>query len=162
MYVRDAVEADAEAVAALASRPVDAVRDAVHERSVRVAVREADAGEALPDDPGDPAEPAGYVAFDARPDAVHVTGFAGDPDAVERLLAEPIRFAEREGMVVEVVVEETANGRREAVERAGFTAVGSGPRFERTPTVRYRIDPATTGEAEAEDGRGECDGSDDG
>ncbi|GAB3420803.1 hypothetical protein GCM10027435_23980 [Haloparvum alkalitolerans] len=151
MHVRDAVEADAEAVAALASRPVDAVRDAVHERSVRVAVRESDAGGGPPDDtsdPGDPTEPsdpAGYVAFDARPDAVHVTGFAGDPEAVERLLAEPVRFAEREKMLVEVVVEETANGQREAVERAGFSAVGSGPRFEGTPTVRYRLDPAASG-----------------
>lgn len=153
MHVRDAVEADAEAVAALASRPVDAVRNAVHERSVRVAVREADASDGLSDDPADPGgsdestKPTGYVAFDARPDAVHVTGFAGAPEIVERLLAEPVRFAEREGMVVEVLVEETADGKRKAVERAGFAAVDSGPRFEGTPTVRYRLDPTDAEDA---------------
>jgi len=37
MHIRDAVEDDAEAIAALADAPADVVRNLVHDRSVRVA-----------------------------------------------------------------------------------------------------------------------------
>ncbi|SDY70570.1 hypothetical protein [Halopenitus persicus] len=140
MRVRDAVEADAQAIAALSGQPVDATREVVHDRSVRVAVPgeedvDADAGPDLD-------EPIAYVAFDARRGRVHLTGFAGEEAALRRLLEEPARFADREGMAVEAIVDRDDEARRSIVEAAGFEDVGSGPRFDGAETVRYRL-PAT-------------------
>ncbi|WP_435073814.1 hypothetical protein [Halorubrum sp. HHNYT27] len=81
----------------------------------------------------------GFVAFDVRADTVHVTDFDGSGPTIERLFEEPRRFARREEMGVEVVVpndEETS----EIIEASGFTAAGSGPRFEGRRTTRYRIE----------------------
>ena len=143
MEVRDAVEADAESLAGIADAPVDVMRNLVHDRTVRVAERDpasagpnADAGDA-PDD-----AVAGFVSFDAKDGTVHVTQFGGTQEACERLLAEPVRFAAREGMAVELLVTEGDDSRREAAERAGFDYAGRGPRFSGTPTVRYRLDPS--------------------
>ncbi|MFB6097493.1 MAG: hypothetical protein ABEJ74_08905 [Haloferacaceae archaeon] len=167
MELRDAVEADAEALATLADVPADVIRNLVHDRTVRVAERETDgvrdgpgdaAGDAadVPDDtadnsPGDAAdgeprldEPTeradllGFVSYDARDDVVHVTQLAGDPDACERLLAEPLGFARREGMDVELLLPLGEEDLAGAVEAAGFENVGSGPRFEGRETTRYR------------------------
>ncbi|SNR58346.1 hypothetical protein [Halorubrum vacuolatum] len=44
MQIRDALESDAEALASLADRPVEATRDMIHERSVRVAITGVDEG----------------------------------------------------------------------------------------------------------------------
>ncbi len=44
MEVRDAVEADAEALAAIVDAPADVMRNVVHDRTVRVAVRQNDPG----------------------------------------------------------------------------------------------------------------------
>jgi len=164
MHVRDAVEADAAAIASLADQPTAAARNLVHDRSVRVGVDDA-AGEVADDvadetadtpdpvvDRSAPVEPEallGFVAFDAEPDAVHVTGFGGTQDAVERLLGEPTRFAAREGMVVEALVEADETDRRSAIEGAGFEDVGAGPQFDGSPTRRYQLDPAS---ADAIDG----------
>lgn len=142
MLVRDAVEADADAIASLADQPTAAARNLVHDRSVRVGV--ADGGAATEPDPNDAIDPAdmlGFVAFDAEPNAVHVTGFGGTQDAVERLLGEPARFAAREGMPVEAIVEADDADRRSAIEGAGFEDVGAGPQFDGSPTRRYRLDP---------------------
>jgi hypothetical protein len=125
MQVRDAVEADAERLAELTGRPRDVMRNLVHDRTVRVGVAE----EAI----------AGFVSFDAERETVYVTQLEGDPDACERLLEEPIRFARREAMAVELLLPEHDDGRRDAVESRGFESDGSGPRFEGTPTVRYRL-----------------------
>jgi hypothetical protein len=156
--VRDAVQDDAEALAALADLPVSAAAHLVVERTVRVAERDAagddgDAesgassedggdGDGEPDaDASDPAEDIrGFVAFDARPGVVHVTQLAGDRDAVARLLEEPVGFARREGMAVEAVVPESAGAVGAAVETAGFETVGAGPRFEGERTRRYRLE----------------------
>ena len=145
MEVRDAVEADAESLAGIADAPVDVMRNLVHDRTVRVAERDpasagpnADAG----DSRDDADDVAGFVSFDAKDDTVHVTQFGGTPEACERLLAEPVRFAASEGMQVELLVTEGDDPRREAAERAGFDRAGRGPRFGGTPTVRYRLDPA--------------------
>ena len=141
--VRDAVEDDAETLGAIAGFPADAVRNVIHDRTVRIAVD-------CPGDPGpnadtptdDDAESVlGFVAFDVRDGTVHVTQLAGDPDVAEQLLAEPVRFAVREGFDVAFVVPDADADAAAAAEAAGFTAVGSGPRFDGDSTTRYRFDP---------------------
>ncbi|WP_123622216.1 hypothetical protein [Halorubrum sp. CSM-61] len=127
MRIRDALESDAEALAAATDRPPGVVRNTIHDRSVRVAV----------DDDGE--EVLGFVAFDVRDGTVHVTDFDGSGSTIERLFEEPRRFARRERMGVEVVVpndEETS----EVIEASGFAAAGRGPRFEGRRTTRYRIE----------------------
>jgi hypothetical protein len=70
-----------------------------------------------------------------------VTQLGGDTDVAERLLAEPIRFAVREGFDVAFVVPESDTDAAAAAEAAGFTRVGPGPRFDGEPTTRYRFEP---------------------
>ncbi|WP_311170267.1 hypothetical protein [Halobellus ordinarius] len=140
--VRDAVEADAETLGAIVDLPADALRNVVHDRTVRLAVER-------PSDPGPNADTAGedtetvhgFVAFDVRNGTVHVTQLAGDATVAERLLAEPIRFALNEGFDVEFVVPESDVDAETAAEAAGFEAVGPGPAFEGAPTTRYRFRP---------------------
>jgi hypothetical protein len=155
MRVRDAVEADASGMASLADQPEDVMRNLVHDRTVRV----ADSSDGEPAEPAEPAEPdvsdvsdeadgatdeseagqlRGVVSYDARESEVHVTQLAGDRDAVERLLEEPVRFATGEGMSVEVLVDSDNDTQRSAVEAAGFEHAGSGPFFRGKETVRYR------------------------
>jgi len=141
MQVRDAVEADAAAMAALAEQPEDVMRNLVHDRTVRVAV-EADAPDPDASDGLPPEALRGVVSFDARDGAVHVTQLAGDAAAVERVLAEPLRFARREGMAAEALIEAGDDATRGAAEAAGFEEVGSGPLFEGERTVRYRAEPS--------------------
>ena len=152
MEVREAVEADAERMADIADSPPDVMRNLVHDRTVRVAC------ETRPDDGsrnertgsdatregenGDDREDLlGLVSFDARDDTVHVTQLAGTSAACARLLEEPMRFARSEGMGVELLVSETDDDARRAVEGAGFTASGAGPRFRGEETTRYRLEP---------------------
>lgn len=127
MQLRDAVESDAGRMAALTGAPTDVMRNLVHDRSVRVAVE---------DD-----EVMGFVSYDAGNGTVHVTQLEGSPEVCERLLGEPRRFAEREGMDVEMLVPEPDVDAHEAAERADFDEYGPGPRFEGTPTTRYRWEP---------------------
>jgi hypothetical protein len=153
MDVREAIEADAEALADLADSPADVMRNLVHDRSVRVAVEgavdpgpNADAGRSPSAESHENAEERaasllGFVSFDARPDAVHVTQLDGTPEACTRLLEEPLAFARREGMVVELLVPGDSEAVRTAVEEVGFDERGTGPRFEGQPTVRYRLEP---------------------
>lgn len=169
MRIRDALESDAERLAELVGRPPDILVNMVHDRSVRVAVRDptepgenesdeetsdlddgrrtsdASGGRDGVDDPGDTdGSIVGFVAFDARGDTVHVTDFAAPGSAAGRLFEEPKRFARREAMDVEVVVADEERDRIAAVEDAGFVAVGSGPRFENRKTTRFRFE--TNGE----------------
>ena len=123
MEIRDAIEADAERLAALTGAPVDVMRNLVHDRTVRVA-----------DDDG----VEGFVSYDASDHTVHVTQLEGAPEVCERLLEEPTRFAGREGMDVELLVPEGDDATREATERSDFDEHGAGPRFDGTPTTRYR------------------------
>jgi hypothetical protein len=141
--VRDAVEDDAETLGAIVDLPADALRNVVHDRTVRLAV----------DRPGDPGPNAdadgvddtdsvlGFVAFDVRDGTVHVTQLAGDTDVAEQLLAEPVRFAVGEGFDVAFVVPDSDADAAAAAEAAGFTAAGRGPRFDGETTTRYRFDP---------------------
>ncbi len=126
MDVRDAVEADAERLAELTDTPRDVMRNLIHDRTVRVAEREE--------------EMVGFVSYDAREQTVHVTQMEGDVDAVDRLLDEPIRFAQAEGMAVELLVPESERRAQEAARDAGFEEIGGGPHFEGEPTVRYRLE----------------------
>jgi hypothetical protein len=141
MHVRDAVESDAAALAALAHAPRDVMRNLVHDRTVRVATRETDPGPHEDADDGDATDLLGFVSFDAHTRTVHVTQLAGTREACERLLAEPVRFAANEGMEVELLVPEGHEKARDAAAAVGFEQVGSGPRFEGDGTVRYRISP---------------------
>ena len=125
MDVRDAVEDDAGRLASLTEAPRDVMRNLVHDRTVRVA--------AVDD------EIVGFVSYDARQGTVHVTQLEGDPDAFDRLLDEPLRFARSEDMAVELLVPEDEPAVGDAAIAAGFDEVGSGPRFEGTPTRRYRL-----------------------
>lgn len=143
MRVRDAVEADAEAMATLAEQPADVMRNLVHDRTVRVAVEDSEREAAgAPDDSTESVDPRlrAMVSFDARQETVHVTQLAGDGEAIERLLEEPIRFARGEDMNVEAIVDADDGTGRAAVETKGFERTGNGPRFEGEPTIRYRLE----------------------
>ncbi|WP_049928940.1 hypothetical protein [Halopiger goleimassiliensis] len=144
MNVRDALEADADALAAIADSPTDVMRNLVHDRTVRVAEDgshdpNADVSSSQYDG-SDPEDLLGFISFDAREDTVHVTQLDGTPEACERLLAEPVRFAERESMDVEVLVTHDNDAIENAVESLGFERHGRGPRFEGSPTVRFRLE----------------------
>lgn len=129
MWIRDALESDADAVAELAGRPRDVVLDVIHDRSVYVAV-EGSADEDV----------IGFLAFDVRSGTVHVTDFGGKKRAIERLFDEPHRFGAREGMDVEVIVPDADERRIESVEEVGFVAVEAGPRFDGQETTRFRLE----------------------
>lgn len=137
MEVRDAVERDAAAMAAMTDAPEPVLRNVIHERSVRVLVEE---GGTADDDPEDRSALRGFVSFDAREDAVFVTQFGGDREACERLLAEPLRFARSEGLPVEVVLRDGDESMRSAAESIGFQPAGAGPRFRGEPTRTYRYE----------------------
>ena len=142
MHVREAVEADAAALAAVAGAPADVMRNLVHDRTVRVAEPE-DAGDSpeRPADGDDDRELLGFVSFDAEAGTVHITGIDGTEEACEVLLAEPIDFAARESMAVEMLLPPDSPA-TDAAGRLGFEETGAGPRFDGDPTVRYRLESA--------------------
>jgi hypothetical protein len=129
MEIRDAVESDAERLAALTDTPRDVMRNLVHDRTVRVAAVDGDI--------------EGFVSYDAREGVVHVTQLEGEAAVCERLLEEPVGFADRENMSVQMLVPETEDAARAAAEAAGFTEAGTGPRFEGTATIRFELDAPT-------------------
>ena len=126
MQVRDAVEADAEELAAQTGAPRDVMRNLVHDRTVRVAITDDSV--------------RGFVSFDARHDTVHITQLEGEDGIYEQLLEEPIRFAKKERMAVELLVAESNEETKEAAENVGFEQKGYGPSFEGTRTVKYRLE----------------------
>ncbi|MFB6168438.1 MAG: hypothetical protein ABEJ43_06275 [Haloferacaceae archaeon] len=143
MEVRDAVEADADQLAAIGDAPTDVMRELVHDRTVRVAVEERASGpnDDTPGADGDDEEVVGFVSYDARDRTVHVTQLAGTTAACERLLAAPTRFAASEGMTVEFLAATDDDPVREAAAAVGFREVGGGPTFAGQPTIRYRYEP---------------------
>jgi L-amino acid N-acyltransferase YncA len=126
MQVRDAVEADAEELATQTGAPRDVMRNLVHDRTVRVAITDDSVH--------------GFISFDARHDTVHITQIEGGEGICEQLLEEPIRFAHKEGMAVELLVAESNEETKEAAENVGFEQKGYGPSFEGTRTVKYRLE----------------------
>ncbi|WP_248895796.1 hypothetical protein [Haloplanus halobius] len=141
MEVRDAVEADADALAGIADVPADVIRNLIHDRTVRVAQREPTTAGPNADVGDEGRNVAGFVSFDVRDATVHVTQLAGTKTACERLLAEPVRFAKSEGMTVELLAINGDETTVEAAKDAGFERQGSGPAFDGETTVRYRFDP---------------------
>jgi hypothetical protein len=148
MHVRDAVEADADALAALAGSPTDVMRNLVHDRTVRVATDSEESpsgdvpdgdGDAMAGDGDDSLDLLGFVSFDVRNRTVHVTQIGGSRAACERLLEEPVRFATREGLSAELLVPTDDTDTRQAAEAVGFQRRGAGPTFEGNQTVRYRL-----------------------
>lgn len=129
MEIRDAVEADAGRMADLTGSPTDVMRNLVHDRTVRVAVDYAESGSML-----------GFVSYDAKRETVHVTQLEGEAAACEHLLEEPLEFARRESMAVEVLVASDDEQSRLIVTDAGLTERGEGPRFGGTRTVRYGVE----------------------
>lgn len=143
MEIRDAVEADVPALAALTDVPPTALRNLIHQRSVRILVDDDDAVEWEGEESGGDATAEGvhaFISFDVRDGAVHVTQFGGDSDAGERLLAEPLRFGRTEGLPVEALVSEDDGALRSALEAVGFEQAGAGPDFRGAPTERYRFE----------------------
>ncbi|WP_226039860.1 hypothetical protein [Natrinema sp. DC36] len=145
MNIRDALEADADALASIADSPTDVMRNLVHDRTVRVAEDgshdpNADVSSSQYDG-SDPEDLLGFISFDAREDTVHVTQLDGTSEACEQLLAEPVRFAERESMAVEVLAARDATPIETAAEALGFERRGQGPQFDGAPTVRFRLEP---------------------
>ncbi|KAB1187138.1 MULTISPECIES: hypothetical protein [Haloferax] len=138
MEVRDAVDSDAEALAAVANAPIRAMRRLIRHRTVRVATDDTGA-DPHADAPAADEPILGFVGFDVRDGVVHITRLDGTDDAARRLLEEPLRFASAEGLPVEVLVLESEPSLREAVTSAGFEQVSDGPRFDGYPTVRYRL-----------------------
>ncbi|MFB6154991.1 MAG: hypothetical protein ABEJ22_03785 [Haloferacaceae archaeon] len=143
MEVRDAVEADAEALAAIADAPTDVMRNLVHDRTVRVAVAERAETDPNADvsNEVETEDVLGFVSYDARDGIVYVTQLSGTVDACERLLAEPVRFASNEGMLVELLAPAAQDEVRDAAERVGFRKQGTGPMFQGERTIRYRLEP---------------------
>lgn len=136
MQIRDAQEDDALAIADLATGDIDPAH-LLRERVVRVA---ADATESR-DATAEEGTIAGFLAFDARTDAIHVTRIGGGDDAVHALLDNVIRYASREDVPVEAVVP-VDSSTAVALETKGFGNVDRGPRFQGRATTRFRLDPA--------------------
>ncbi len=130
MRVRDAVEADGGRLAALADVPTEVMADVVHDRMVRVA--ESDG------------EIDGFVGYEADEKTVHVTHLFGGESACERLLDEPIRFAERETMPVEILLPEPESDTIAVAETVGFEESDPGPWFDGHRTRRFRLENPTT------------------
>ncbi len=145
MNVRDALEADADALAAIADSPTDVMRNLVHDRTVRVAedgTHDPHADVSSSQYSGsNPEDLLGFISFDAKADTVHVTQLDGTADACERLLAEPVRFADSESMAVEILVSPSDSTILEAADALGFERAGRGPRFDGSRTVRFRLEP---------------------
>lgn len=139
--VRDALETDAESLAAIADVPTDVMRNVVHDRTVRVAERQRETSDPNADTDTADAELLGFVAFDVRDDTVHVTQLGGSAEAVERLLGEPVRFASNERLRVEYLAVASDTEHHEAAKRAGFERLGPGPRFMNEETVRFGMEP---------------------
>lgn len=127
MDVRDALEDDAGTLAAMTGSPSDVMRNLIHHRSVRVAEADGDI--------------IGFVSFDAEQRTVYVTQLSGETKVAKRLLDEPLRFASKEQMTVELLVPEDEAPILDAADSVGFNRIGTGPRFGSTPTVRLRKEP---------------------
>ncbi|GAB7019088.1 hypothetical protein [Halostagnicola sp. A-GB9-2] len=147
MNIRDALEADADALASIADSPTDVMRNLVHDRTVRVAEdsthdpnADITTGETQYNE-SNPEDLLGFVSFDAKDDTVHVTQIGGTDDACVELLAEPVRFAECESMTVELLIAPDADGVKDAAAELGFQNCGSGPRFENSRTQKFQLEP---------------------
>lgn len=139
MDVRDAIETDADGLAAVADAPTAAMQRLIRERTVRVATDDLGADPNV-DAPTSREPIHGFICFDVRDGVVHVTRLGGTQDAVRRLLEEPLGFAASEEFPVEILLVESEANIAETVEQVGFERLGYGPRFDGEQTVLYRLD----------------------
>lgn len=123
MEVREATPGDAPRIESLVAGDLDADR-LVRDRRVIVAEAED--------------ELEGFLSYDTWNGTVHLSTLVGDRRVVDALLDEPRRFAEREGLPMEIIVPQGDDGLRAAVEAAGFEDHGEGPIFEGEASRRYR------------------------
>ena len=124
LEIREATPSDAPAIRALVSQVVDVDR-LVMDRRVIVAESEE--------------EVTAAAAYDTWNGTVHLSTLVGDPEAFEALLEEPLRFAEREGCPVEIVVPADDTRLEGAVRRVGFEPVGPGPTVDGADSTKYRF-----------------------
>jgi len=96
----------------------------------------------------DPEDLLGFISFDAREDTVHVTQLDGTSEACERLLAEPVRFAERESMAVEVLAARDATPSRPPPRRSASSGAVTAP-LRRSPDGSVSTRAPTNGERPA-------------
>lgn len=131
MDIRDARADEAAAIVEHATGDVDP-DFLLRQRTVRVAIDDNLDGEIGGETDG----VGGFLAFDVRPDAVHVTRLGGSRAALSALLDDVIAFAAAESLPLEAVV--PADGETAAaLEAKGFEVDGSGPQFEGRETTRY-------------------------
>lgn len=148
MHVRDAVEADADALATLVEVPVEVMENVVHDRTVRVAEADGSGDDADSGGSGDAdgdgdrdtdtAEIRGFVGFDADRETVSITHLRGPPSVQERLLDAPVEFARTVSMPVEMLVPEGNHDTQDVLEAADFEPIGLGPQFEGQQTLVFR------------------------
>lgn len=135
MEIRDAQADDSAAIVELSTGDIDPAH-LLRERTVRVAVGSITEDEIA----GNGGDVAGFLAFDVRPEAVHVTRVGGEREVVLWLLDDAIEFARREGLPVEAVVPSGGDS-ASALEAKGFSELGRGPRFQGRETTKYGVDP---------------------
>ena len=124
MAVRDAEPDDLGTIADLAGVSEAAAMRLMHERSIRV----------LEEDEGAVA----FVSYDICTDSVQISRLAGTHERFHRLIEEVIHLAEDSNKSIEMVVPETDGVVSTALEGAGFTPCGNGPRFAGVSTTAYR------------------------
>jgi len=139
MEIRDARQDDSAAIVELSTGDIDPSH-LLRERMVRVAVGPPETADVT----GNESSVAGFLAFDVRPDAVHVTRIGGDREAVLDLLDDAIGFANREGLPVEAVVP-TGGDSAAALEAKGFSERGAGPRFQGRDTTEFGLETSDCG-----------------
>ncbi|MFB6104565.1 MAG: hypothetical protein ABEJ57_05695 [Halobacteriaceae archaeon] len=125
--VRPATASDVDALARLFDLPERAIHRLLHERTIRLGTLEDD--------------PVAALAYDWWEETVHVTHLGGDAAALQTLLADPRRVAQRRDAPIEVVVPAEETATVSAVESSGFERVGAGPAFDGQATHRYRLPP---------------------
>lgn len=128
MTIRDAAEADADALAQLADSPRDVLLQLIHDRSVKVCDKDGSI--------------SAFISYDARPGTVYITQMAGEAADVKRLLDEPIRFATQENMQIEVLIAASNSELVDVITELGFTNIGQGPGFDGVQMERYRHEPS--------------------
>lgn len=127
MDIREGTEADLEAIATLAGIASETARGLLRDRRVRVGTIDGSV--------------VAVLCFHHDLGRIHITRLCGDESAFEALIRDPVRVAREEGVSIETVVPDSDRALRGALEAAGFTSAGPGPRFDGEATTWFRLDP---------------------
>ena len=125
MNIRDATEADVEAVASLGELSTDAVQTLLHDRTLWVAT----SGDKL----------TGFLVFTINQDAVHISKLGGEKPVISALIGRLIEYANANGLPIETVVPNSETAVRDALSAAGFIRIQSGPEFLGQATHTYQF-----------------------